>query len=131
MTRVAAVLDRVRAAVPPVWRERLYNGVGVAVTVLGGLGVVDDNAAAVVAQLVLAVVTLAFAVLHSTSSVRTAVYLVLAATQGVLGLWSLGDGPVWSAVLSIAAAVLGTQIASGRTPAPYDNVLGRHRERYL
>lgn len=119
MTRVLAWARR---WLRPEYREKFYNVTGAAVVLLGGFGVVDQNAAATVAQLVLAVVALLFAILYSTSQLRLALYGVLAAASAVAALWSLGSDATWAAVLSIAAAVLGTQVAAARTPAPYDIV---------
>lgn len=117
---MSAFLAGVRRWILPEYRERFYNTVGAAVVLLGSYGLVDGNTAATVAQLVLAAAALLFAILYSTSELRTAIYGVLAAAQAVAALWHIGSGPKWAAILSIAAAVLGTQIASGRTPAPYN-----------
>ena len=114
-------LDAVRAKLPPAFRERAYNYVGATVVVLGAWGLADQNKAATIAQLVLAAVTLGFAVLYSTNTLRAALYGVLAAAQPVAALWAFGSADKWAAVLAMAAAVLGTQTASGRTPAAYDS----------
>lgn len=115
-----SLLDPVRSVIKPEYRERIYNAVGATVVVLGSVGLVDGNVAATVAQIALATVTLGFAILYSTSEIRSALYLLLAAVQAAFAFWSIGNAADWAGVLSIAAAVLGTQIASGRTPAPYD-----------
>lgn len=117
-----SALDSIRAVVKPEYREKFYNLVGAAVALLGAFGLAGDNTAATVAQLVLAAAALLFAILYSTSTVRTALYGVLAAAQAVAALYSIGNDATWAGVLSIAAAVLGTQVAAGRTPAPYDIV---------
>lgn len=113
-----ALLDPVRSVLRPEYRQQVYNLVGVAVVVLGGYGVVDNNTASTVAQLVLALTALLFAVLYSTSELRVALYGTLVAVQAVAALWSIGNDATWAGIVSIAAAVLGTQVASGRTPIP-------------
>ncbi len=128
---MTSLLDPVRSVIRPEYRERAYNLVGAAVVVLGSFGLVDGNAAATVAQLVLALLALLFAILYSTSQLRVALYGVLVSVQAVAALWSIGNDAKWAGVLAMAAAVLGTQVAAARTPAPYDEVvpapIGRHR----
>lgn len=128
---MTAALAWIRRWVRPEYREKAYNLVGAAVVVLGSFGMVDSNAAATLAQLVLALVALVFAILYSTSQLRVALYGVLVAAQATAALWSLGNDAKWAAILSMAAAVLGTQVAAARTPAPYDVAavvpIGRHR----
>lgn len=124
-----AFLDPVRSVLRPEYREKFYNTVGAAVVVLGGWGLVDNNTAATVAQLVLALGALVFAILYTTSELRVALYGLLVAVQAVAALWSIGNDATWAGVVSMAAAVLGTQVAAGRTPAPYDLLasIGAHR----
>ena len=116
MSAVGDALDRVRGVVKPEWRERIYDTVGAGVVVLGGWGLVDEADGAVIAQVILAAVALLFAILHSTSGIRTALYGLLVAVQALAGLWSIGTDAQWAGVLAMAAAVLGTQVAAGRTP---------------
>lgn len=116
MSAIGDALDRLREFVRPEWRERIYDTVGAAVVLLGGWGLVDQADGAVIAQVILAAVALLFAILHSTSGIRTALYGLLVAVQAVFGLWSIGTDAQWAGVLAIAAAVLGTQVAAGRTP---------------
>ena len=81
-----AVVAWMRRWVRPEYREKAYNVVGALVVVLGSWGVVDGTTAATIAQLVLAVVALLFAILYSTSQLRVALYGVLAATQAAAAL---------------------------------------------
>lgn len=109
-------IDWARSVVRPEWRERIYDAVGVVVVLLGSWGLVDDQVAATLAQMVLAMVALLFAMLHATSEVRIALYGLLGAAQAVAGLFAIGTDAQWAAVLAMAAAVLGTQVAAGNTP---------------
>lgn len=113
---VVDAIDWARSVVRPEWRERIYDAVGVVVVLLGSWGLVDDQAAATLAQVVLALVALLFAMLHATSEVRIALYGLLAAAQAVAALFAIGTDAQWAAVLAMAAAVLGTQVAAGNTP---------------
>lgn len=117
---MSLTIDRVRGWFPPGLREKAYNIAGTAVVALGAWGVIHDSSVAAYSQLAVATVTLLFAILYSTDNLRTALYSTLLAVQGAALVYSVGSNESWAAILSIAAAVLGTQTASGRTPAPYD-----------
>ena len=116
MSALVQVLTGAREIVKPEWRERIYDTVGAAVVVLGSWGLVDEADAAVYAQVILACVALLFAILHSTSNIRTTLYGLLGAVQALAAFYSIGTDAQWAGVLAMAAAVLGTQVAAGRTP---------------
>ena len=67
-----SMLDTVRAAVPAAARERLYVIAAAAVTLLASWGVIEVTTVPAWVALAASVVTLAFAILHSTSTLRTA-----------------------------------------------------------
>lgn len=79
------LLDSIRTAVPASARENWYRYGGAIIVFLASWGYIDTAVVTQWTALVLGVITLLFAALHSTSSVRTALYLLLVAVQGVAG----------------------------------------------
>ncbi|MFI2216518.1 hypothetical protein ACH47B_06495 [Rhodococcus sp. NPDC019627] len=120
-----AVLDTLRGLVPASARDKVYTVTGGLVVLLAGVGLIADDVASLWAAVVGASVVLFFAVLHSTSPARSALYAFLA-TAAPLGLaYSIGTASQWAAVLTYAGLVLGVTKAAGSTPAP--ELGGRHR----
>ena len=110
-----SVLNTVRTAIPATTRAKYYTYVAAGVLLLSGLGVVTDTVASLWSAAGLASVTLVFAVLHSLSPWRTALYTFLA-TLAPLALWySIGSATQWVAVLSFAATVFGITKAASNT----------------
>lgn len=112
------VLDRIRSAIPAEARERLYVIAAAAVTMLASWGVVDAAAVPAWAALAAAVITLGFAILHSTSTVRTALYSLLLAGQGVAQLYGILTETQWASIGGFVAAILGITVAAAKTPTP-------------
>ncbi len=113
-----SMLDTVRTAIPAEARERVYIIAGAAITLLASWGVVDAAAVPAWAALAAAVIALGFAILHSTSTVRTALYSVLLAVQGVAQLYGIFTDTQWASIAGLAAAVLGISVAAAKTPTP-------------
>ncbi len=116
-----SMLDTVRTAVPAEARERVYIIAAAAITLLASWGVVDAAAVPAWAALAAAVITLGFAILHSTSTVRTALYSVLLAVQGVAQLYGIFTDTQWASIAGLAAAVLGVSVAAAKAPTPISN----------
>lgn len=116
-----SMLDTVRTAIPAEARERVYIIAAAAITLLASWGVVDAAAVPAWAALAAAVITLGFAILHSTSMVRTALYSVLLAVQGVAQLYGIFTDTQWASIAGLAAAVLGTSVAAAKAPTPISN----------
>ncbi|HEY9312126.1 phage holin [Williamsia sp.] len=112
-----STLDTIRTAVPATARAKYYTYVAAGVLLMSGLGVVTETVASLWSAAGLASVTLVFALLHSLSPWRTALYGFLA-TLAPLALWySIGTATQWVAVLSFAATVFGiTKAASNTAP---------------
>lgn len=120
------ILDPLRSVIRPEWRERIYVGIGATSVVLGSLGY-EGNTAAAISQIALAAVGLIFALLHTTSELRAALYAVVLALQAACGLWSIGNDATWAAVVAVAASVLGMSVAAAKAPVPYDVPASRVR----
>ena len=120
------VLGTLRGIIPAEAREKVYTVAGGLVVLLAGVGLIADDVASLWAAVVGASVVLLFALLHSTSPLRSALYAVLAAAAP-LGMWySVGTASQWAAVLTFTGLVLGVTKAAGSTPAP-EVAGGRHR----
>ena len=110
-----AVLDPIRSAIRPEWREKIYIAIGGSAVVLGSMGY-DGNTTATICQLLLAGVGLIFALLYTTSQLRAALYTAALAVQAAFALWSVGNDATWAAIISVAASVLGMGVAAAKTP---------------
>lgn len=115
-----SLLDSIRTAVPASARERTYVIAAAAVALLASWGAVDAAAAPAWTALVVSFVTLGFAILHSTSTVRTALYSTLLAVQSVAQLYGIFTDGQWASIAGLAAAVLGLTVAAAKTPTMID-----------
>lgn len=118
------MLDSIRTTIPANSRATFYAVAAATVTALVSWGVLDDAAAPAVAGVATAVVTLLFAVLHSTSPWRQALYSLMAAVTVLLAYLGYGDAVQWESILAIAAPVLGIGTAAATTGGEY---VGEHR----
>lgn len=109
------ILEAIRAAVPETARVQLYTYVAAGVLLLSGLGYVADSVASLWSAVGIASVTLAFALLHSTSPWRTALYGFLVALAPLALWYSIGTATGWAAVLAFAATVFGITKAASNT----------------
>lgn len=115
-----------RTLVPASARASWYAVASALVAALVAWGVLDSAAAPAITGVAVAVVTLIFALLHSTSPWRQALYGV-AAALGVLGVYlGWGSEVQFDALLAIAAPVLGIGAAAATTN-PGDGYVGEHR----
>ncbi|MGB7364315.1 MAG: hypothetical protein WA931_14890 [Rhodococcus sp. (in: high G+C Gram-positive bacteria)] len=120
---MSAILDPIRSSVPAAWRERVYVVVSAVVPVLGALSIVDDNAASAWTAAATSFVTLFFAVLYSSSTVRTALYSFLGAAAAVAQIYGFTQGATWAQYAAIAVSVLGTSLAAAKTPTVVDGLV--------
>ena len=118
------MLDSIRTTVPESARAAWYATAGAVVTALVSWGVLDDAAAPAVVGVATAVVTLLFAVIHSDSPWRQALYSLMAALTVLMAYLGYGDTMQWESILAIAAPVLGIGTAAATTG---DHYVGEHR----
>lgn len=112
------VLDRLRLLITPEKRGYVH---ALAVAILGYIALTGgllDSTATLIVGLVVAGFDLSLALLHSTSTVRTALYALALAAQPVALAFHLGNEAQWTGGVAILAAVLGGAIAAAKTPAP-------------
>ena len=119
------MLDSIRTTVPANSRATFYAVAGAVVTALVSWGVLDDAAAPAVVGVATAVVTLAFAVIHSDSPWRQALYGLMAAVTVLMAYLGYGDTMQWESILAVAAPVLGIGTAAATTGG--DHYIGEHR----
>lgn len=119
-------METIRNLVPASARGTAYAVVAAIAPALIAWGVLDEVKAAAVVGVLTAVVTLVFAVLHSTSNPRTAVYLLLAAITAAMTAWGYGTDLQWESLLAIVAPALGAGYAAANTPTTGEYV-GEHR----
>lgn len=118
-------MENLRTIVPATYRATFYAVASAIVAALVSWGVLDQAAAPAVTGVVIAVVTLAFAVVHSTSPWRQALY-GLAAAIAVLGAYlGWGTEAQFDSLLAILAPVLGITTAAATTPT--SEYVGEHR----
>lgn len=119
-------MNSARTLVPASARATWYAVASALVAALVAWGVLDSAAAPAITGVAVAVVTLIFALLHSTSPWRQALYGV-AAALGVLGVYlGWGSQVQFDALLAIAAPVLGIGAAAATTNAS-EAYVGEHR----
>lgn len=109
------MLEKIRTLVPAAVREQLYTYVAAAIMLLAGLGYISQTVAALWVAVAGASITLVFALLHSLSPWRTALYGVLAAIAPLALWYSIGTGQTWAAALAFAGVLLGVTKAAANT----------------
>lgn len=115
-----SLLDPIRSAIPATLREKWYVTSGAIVTFLVGWKVLDETTAAAWTAFAVATITLFFAALYSTSTLRTALYGVLLAVQALAQVYGILSGSQWAAIVALAATLLGTATAAAKTPTIID-----------
>lgn len=110
-----SALETIRNVIPASLREQLYTYVAAGVLLLSGLGYVANSVASLWVAVGVASVTLLFALLHSLSPWRTALYGFLAALAPLALWYSIGTATGWAAVLGFAATVFGITKAASNT----------------
>ena len=119
------MLDQIRTSIPANSRATFYAVAAALVTALVSWGVLDDTAAPAVAGVATAVVTLLFAVIHSDSPWRQALYGLMAAVTVLMAYLGYGDTIQWESILAVVAPVLGIGTAAATTGG--DHYVGEHR----
>ena len=117
-------METIKNLVPASARGTAYAMVAAIAPALIAWGVLDEVKAAAVVGVLTAVVTLVFAVVHSTSNPRTAVYLLLAAITAAMTAWGYGTDLQWESLLAIVAPALGAGVAAANTPT--EEYVGEH-----
>lgn len=112
-----AFLDPIRSAIPAAFRERAYVVVTAIVGLFAAQGVVTEAAAPVWISVGAAAVTLFFAVLYATDTVRLSLYALLGTLSTLGQLYGYFTEAQWSSYLGLAAALLGLSLAAAKTPA--------------
>lgn len=120
------MLNTIRNSLPASSRDQVYIWVAAAVTLLAGLGYVTNTAAALWSAAGISSVTLAYALVHATSSWRAALYGFIIAAAPLATWYSIGTEEGWAAVVVFAAAVLGLTKATS-TSQTFDESVGLHR----
>lgn len=108
-------LETIRNAIPAKLREQLYIYVAAGVFLLSGLGYLTESVASLWVAVGTASVTLAFALLHSLSPWRTALYGLLAALAPLALWYSIGTASGWAALIAFAATIFGLSKAASKT----------------
>lgn len=119
-------METIKNLIPASSRGTFYSCIAAIAPALIAWGILDEVKAAAIGGVLTAVVTLLFAVVHSTSNIRSAIYLLLGALTVALTAWGYGTGAQWDAMLNIVAPALGVAFAAANTPTE-DDYVGEHR----
>ncbi|MCV7424346.1 hypothetical protein H7K45_27745 [Mycobacterium yunnanensis] len=103
-----------RFGIRPEWREPLYRGVTGLVALLLALAYLSKEEAALWTQLGLASVTLLFAALFATSTVRKLLYPLLVAAGGLLTWYGWVNAEQWPLILAATAQMFGLSTAAAK-----------------
>ncbi|MBM4525192.1 hypothetical protein GS462_11295 [Rhodococcus hoagii] len=109
------MLEKIRSLIPATAREQYYTYAAAAIMLLSGLGYISQTLAALWIAAAGASITLVFALLHSLSPWRTALYGLLAAAAPLALWYSIGTGQDWTAALAFAGVLLGVTKAAANT----------------
>lgn len=112
-----SVLDPIRSGIPASARQRWYDVSTAAVGALVLWGVFDASNAPLWTALIVNVVTLIFALLYATTTVRQVFYTVVVAASGLLGAYGIVADVKLAGIGAVVAALLGTAVAGSNTPA--------------
>ena len=109
-------MTNVRNWLKPETRGTVYTVAAAAVAALVAFGVISSTIAAPIVGVVIAGITLVYAIIHSESNIRSVIYGLCVAV-GILfvTLGTLTDNQT-EALLAIAAPVLGITLAAAKTP---------------
>lgn len=114
-------MNNIRTWLKPETRGTVYTVAAAAVAALVMFGFISATLASSVAGLILAIITLIYAIIHSESTIRTAIYAVCAASAALfVGLGNMTDAES-NSLLAIVAPVLGITLAAAKTPSKKEN----------
>lgn len=111
----ASIISGLRTAVPQSKREGFYRAVGAAIMFLLAFGVLDDNEATLWATFGTGLVTLLFALLHATSTWRTAIYVFTGPLGSVLMVYGIVGDERWALIVAATGYAFGIVTAAAKT----------------
>ena len=114
------MLEKIRTFIPASYRALAYAVGAAIVAALTTWGALDDTTAPAVAGVVVAIITLVFTMLHSTSPIRTAIYGAAAAVATLTVAFGWVDEAQGQAILGIVAPILGLGVAAANTNSAPD-----------
>ena len=107
---------KVRGWFRPETRGQFYAVAAAAVVLLGALGLLSANLVPVVTGVVLAALTLVYAIINADATKNKAIYALCAAVGALFIALGYGTDSQIDAVLAFAAPVLGITYAAAKTP---------------
>lgn len=102
--------------VPAQTRGTLHSIAGAAIAVLTVYGLASGQEAAAIGAAVVAAIDLVLVLVYTRAGWRKALYPVLYAGGALLVVYGVSSEAEIGAILGVAAAVLGTQVAAQNTP---------------
>lgn len=115
ITRYHQALDWLRDVLPPEHRETLYRVVAGVLTFLTGYGILDESEAALWAQLAVGTITVLFALLYSTTTLRMALYALIGPVGAVLMAYGIVTDQMWAVIVAAVGQVFGVATAGSKT----------------
>ena len=106
--------------VPADKRAYLHSIAGAAMALLATFGWINDSLAAAIGVAVVAAIDLALVLAYTHNAWRKALYPLLYAIGTILVIVGVVNELQVGAILGLALAILGTQIASSKTPVTRD-----------
>lgn len=122
MTATVHTLD----TVPAQTRGTLHSIAGAAIAVLTVYGVASGQEAAAIGAAVVAAIDLVLVLVYTRAAWRKALYPVLYAGGALLVIYGVSSEAEIGAILGVAAAVLGTQVAAQNTPKVDEKAVAAH-----
>ena len=109
-------MNTLREWLAPETRGRVYTAASAIVAALVVFGVVSSTMAVSITGVVLGVITLVYAILHSESNLRTVIYGLCVAVGALLVTLGTLTNSETEALLAVVAPVLGITLAAAKTP---------------
>lgn len=106
--------------VPSDKRGYFHAIAGAAIALLATFGWVNDSMAAAIGAAIIAAVDLVLVLTYTRTAWRKALYPLLYAGGAILVLVGVANDAEIGAILGLAVAVLGTQVAAAKTPVALD-----------
>lgn len=113
-------MEKVRGWLKPETRGTVYTVAAAVVAALVVFGVISSSYAAPIAGVILAGVTLLYAIIHSESNIRTVIYVFCAAVGAMFVTMGTISDDESDALLAVVAPVLGITLAAAKTPTKED-----------
>lgn len=105
---------RLQGYIPESYREKFQNLAAGVLTFLLGYGILDDNEVTLWSQLALGTIAALFALLYSTSAVRSILYTLVGPVGAVLMWYGIISDVKWAVLVASIGQIFGVSVAGAK-----------------